>query len=339
MSHPPASGTLLEISIGISPRETLRGFGELAHQLEQEGVGRLWLIDSQLAMKDVYSGLTMAALSTTRLQMGPGVTNPLTRHPTVTASAMAALSELAPGRAALGLGAGDSAVFGLGWHPAKVAVVEEALLFFRAVLNDEEGQWDGRPYRLPDLQAKVPIFLAASRPRMCRLAGQVADGAILMGPAQPDMVAAQVGWVMEGLAASGRPRDAVRLLLVATTSAHQEPSNALNDVRSWASAQARLLANLPELPQSLGAFRDEIERARAAYDYSEHLSVHASHRASVSDALTTTLAIAGTPETCALRLGELAATGIDGFIFPLLGGGRLERLVSLRDSVLPLIPH
>lgn len=333
---PLAPGTPLEISIGISPRQTLSAWAELAGQLESEGVQRTWLIDSQLAMKDVYAGLNLAALHTSRMRLGPGVTNPLTRHPTVTAGAMAALAELAPGRAVLGLGAGDSSVYGLGWRPANLALVEQSLRFFAAVLQGGSGEWEGRRYQLPALEAPVPVFLAVSRPRMCRLAGQLADGAIVMGPAQPDQVAAQVGWIREGMAAAGRLASAVRILLMVTLSARPDPDVALADVRSWATAQARLLAELRELPPSLRAFHEEIRAARATYDYTEHLSVHAGHQAALSDALTTALAVAGNPEVCAQRLKGLAASGVDGFIFPLLGGGRLERLRTMRDLVLPL---
>ena len=82
----------LALSIGISPRQSLASWRELAASLEAGGVDRLWLIDSQLAMKDVYAGLYLAALATTRVELGTGVTNPITRHPSVTANAMAALA-------------------------------------------------------------------------------------------------------------------------------------------------------------------------------------------------------------------------------------------------------
>src|ERR1700704_650656 len=119
----------LTVSVGGSPRPPLAAWAKLAGELEEEGVGRIWLIDSQLAMKDVHAGLLLAAQHTRRTQLGPGVTNPLTRHPTVTASAMAALAEISGGRAILGLGAGDSAVYGVGPKPARVAEMETALRF------------------------------------------------------------------------------------------------------------------------------------------------------------------------------------------------------------------
>jgi len=54
----------------------------------------------------------------------------------------------------------------------------------------------------------------------------------------------------------------------------------------------------------------------------------------VSDGLARALAVAGSAEECAGRLRELLDCGADGFIFPLPGGGRLERLRFLRDRVL-----
>jgi 5,10-methylenetetrahydromethanopterin reductase len=316
------------VSIGISPREGLTDWMKLSEQLEQRGVDRIWLIDSQLAMKEVYAGLLTAALATSTVELGPGVTNIVTRDPTVTASAIAALAELSDGRALLGIGAGDSAVRALGHRPSRISELEEALTFLRAVLDGGEGTWAGRAFRLPYAVPGVRLFLAVSRPRMCRLAGTLADGAIIMGPAQPEMVREQVGWVNEGIEAAGRSRADVELSFVATTSVNDDPEAALTDVRSWASAQARLLADVEELPTALEEHRDELDRARETYDYSEHLSTHAGHQGTVSDALVAKLAIAGTEASCRERLRELQSSGIDSFIFPLMPP-RLKRVEAI----------
>ena len=318
----------LAVSIGISPRQPLRSFGEQAAELEAAGVGRLWLIDSQLAMKDVYAGLAVAALHTERMLLGTGVTNPLTRHPTVTATSIAAISELSGGRAVLGVGAGDSAVYGIGARPAKVAQMDEVLRFWRAVLSGGEGEWEGRSYRLPHLAAPVKLYLAVSQPRMCALAGRLADGAIVMGPSTPEFVRHQVGWIEDGLREAGRDRGEVDICLMTTLAENVE------DVRSWASTEARLLADFAELPAGLEPYAEEIRRAKEEYDFSQHLSIHAGHQGAVSDGLARALAVSGSAEECTSRLRELRACGADGFIFPLPGGGRLERLGFLRDQVL-----
>jgi 5,10-methylenetetrahydromethanopterin reductase len=294
-----------DVSVGISPRQSFDSWASFVRGLESEGVQRIWVIDSQLAMKDVYAGLIVAALNTTRIGLGTGVTNAVTRHPTVTANAIAAVSEISHGRAILGLGAGDSALYGIGLKPQKVAEVEEAIQYFRSQL---EG---------------VPIYLAVSQERMCSLAGRVADGAIVMGPAQPDMVRQQVEWIR-----AGGPRNGFEIALIAPTSTDVE------DVRSWASTQARLLTHHKELPLSLLPFQDEIRRSAESYDYGKHLSTHAEHSAAVSDGLVRALGVVGTADECAARLRALRSAGVDRFIFPLAGRNRLERWRRIRDQIM-----
>jgi 5,10-methylenetetrahydromethanopterin reductase len=237
----------------------------------------------------------------------------------------------------LGLGAGDSAVFGLGKRPSRVAEVEEAISFFRAVLAADDGRWEGRSYRLALEAPAVRIYLAVSQPRMCRLAGRLADGAIIMGPAQPDLLARQVGWVTEGIEQSGRARGDIEICFVATISTAQDRDAALRDVRSWATGQARLLADFKELPDSLMRFEQEIAQAKASYDYAEHLSTRAGHAGSISDELVRALAITGPDEECRERLRALRAAGIDDLVFPLMGGGRLERLDRLTHEIAPAL--
>lgn len=295
-----------DVSAGISPHQPFAGWAAFAAGLEAEGVGRLWVIDSQLAMKDVYAGLVVAALETQRIGLGTGVTNAVTRHPTVTANAISAVNEISRGRAILGLGAGDSALYGIGLKPQKVAEVEEAVAFFRSSVRD------------------VPIYLAVSQKRMCELAGRVADGAIVMGPAQPDMVRRQVEWIRAG----GRE---VEVCLIAPTSTD------IDDVRSWASTQARLLSHHKELPASLALFADEIARSAETYDYTEHLSTDAEHQAAVSDELVRALGVVGTADECAERLNELRECGVDTFIFPIAGRNRIERWRRLKATILDQI--
>ena len=306
--------TEFDVSVGISPRQSFESWAAFVAGLEAEGVRRVWVIDSQLAMKDVFAGLVVAALNTTRIGLGTGVTNAVTRHPTVTANAIAAIAEISHGRAILGLGAGDSALYGIGLKPQTVAELEDAIVFFRSHVD-----------------TGVPIYLAVSQQRMCDLAGRRADGAIVMGPAQPDLVRRQVEWIEGGLKAAGRDRKDFEIELMATVASSPD------DVRSWASTQARLLGQYRAFPASLLPFRDEIIASAESYDYTEHLSTHATHSDTVSDELVRALAIVGTSDECAARLRELKATGIDSLIVPLAGRGRLETWRKIRDEILDQI--
>ena len=82
----------------------------LAERAEAAGWDGMVFVDSQHLVGDTYVGLALAAEHTTRLQLGTGVTNPYTRHPAVTASAIATVQEISGGRAVLGIGRGDSSL-------------------------------------------------------------------------------------------------------------------------------------------------------------------------------------------------------------------------------------
>jgi 5,10-methylenetetrahydromethanopterin reductase len=317
--------TGIGVSLGVSPREDLRRFVELAKACERTGVETLWVIDSQLSMKDAYVAVTLGLWETRTLRIGTGVTNLVTRHPTVTANAMATLADVSGGRVMLGLGAGDSALRPLGIRPSRLADLDAGIQELRDLLGGTPTGDNGRAqisFRPAD---PVPIYLAASQPRMLELAGRLADGVIVMGPAAPDMVAAQIESVRRGARAAHRA-GAVHVDVWVTLSVDADGRRGLDDVRSWASAQARLMAGWSQLPPSLEPFRNEMARAAAAYRFGEHLSVRAGHAAAVSDELTSVLAVAGSFDECRARLSGLAALGPSRITLTLLSGGRERRL-------------
>src|ERR671932_773264 len=83
--------------------------------------------------------LARAGAATERIALGPGVTNPVTRHPAVTASAALTLQVETGGRAVLGIGRGDSALTQIGLQPVPAAELEEALIALQAYLRGEEA--------------------------------------------------------------------------------------------------------------------------------------------------------------------------------------------------------
>src|SRR5262245_60331301 len=80
--------------MGLSPREPIERFAHLAQLAESVGFDMAWMADSQLYTKDSWSALTLAAAATKTIKLGPGVTNPATRHFSVTTCASAALAEV-----------------------------------------------------------------------------------------------------------------------------------------------------------------------------------------------------------------------------------------------------
>lgn len=328
--------TEIGLSLGVSPREELRRFLTLADQAESAGVDVVWVIDSQLAMKDAYVAMSIGLWETERLAFGTGVTNLQTRHLSVIANAFATMASLAPGRVVLGLGAGDSAVFPLGRRPSRVAELEAGIVALRRLLRGEVVDWEGAQLELSFTpEHPPPVYISASQPRMLELAGRVADGVIIMGAADRELISGQLAHVARGAAGAGRDPAEVATDVWVTVSVDDHRRSAVDDVRSWASAKARWMAGWKDLPSSLEAYRLEMEAAARAYDFRSHLSVKAHHAQEVSDDLATALAVAGDPEECARRLRDIAALEPHRLTVTLLSGGRERRLQTLMTAVIP----
>ena len=270
--------TRFGISRGVSPREPLAGVGDLARAVEDHGFDALWFIDHQLGMKDVYTAMTLAALATERIEIGAGVTNLTTRHPTVTANATAALDEVSGGRALLGLGAGWVAVRSIGREPERLGAVRRGIENFRRLFGGEEAELQGTRVRLATAARQVPIYLAVSQPGMLRLAGETCDGAIVMGAADPEFCRWQLDFIYEGLERSGRAREEFTIDLFVTMSVDDDEARAVSDVRAWATSQAATFQVWKRIPPGWERFRSEFLRAQGSYEYEDHLSLRAGHK-------------------------------------------------------------
>ena len=333
--------TRFGISRGVSPREPLAAVGDLARAVEDHGFDALWFIDHQLGMKDVYTAMTLSALATERIEIGAGVTNLTTRHPTVTANATAALDEVSGGRALLGLGAGWVAVRSIGREPERLGAIRRGIEDFRRLLRGEETALDGpggrARVRLATAARQTPIYLAVSQPGMLRLAGETCDGAIVMGAADPGFCRWQLDFLYEGLERAGRRREDLTIDLFVTMSVDDDEARAVNDVRAWATSQAATFQAWKRIPPGWERFRPEFLRAQGSYEYEDHLSLRAGHKALVSQEFVQSVAIAGDRGSSVERLREVAALDFDRITFALLSGGRRRRLDQLATEVLPAL--
>ena len=190
--------------------------------------------DSQLRRRDTYVLLAAAARATERITLGPLLANPVNRHPTVTASSIATIDELAPGRVLLGWGIGDTAVRLAGLRPARVQALEASTRLLRALLHGQRVAVGAeRPAWLPH-HRPVPIWIAAGGPRTLRMAGGVADGVFMRVGAHATNIATAVDAVRAGAKDAGRDPSSVRLGAVFHTVLVDEPARALTMAKSMA---------------------------------------------------------------------------------------------------------
>ena len=154
---------------------------------EERGFDSVWIPDGGGKMH----ALTLAgavASRTTKVRVGTGIVPVFTHTPAVLASSALTLAQLAPGRVILGLGASTSAMIE-GWHGIPyvkpLTRVRETTLVLRRMLAGEKVAFEGqtlstRGFRMnPPPRQPPEIFLAALRPKMLELVGEIADGVIL----------------------------------------------------------------------------------------------------------------------------------------------------------------
>ena len=204
--------------------------------------------DSQLRRRDTYVLLAAAAQATTRVVVGTLLANPVNRHPSVTASSIATIDELAPGRTLLGWGIGDTAVRLAGLRPARMKELEQSTRLMRALLDGHEIEVGAaRPARLPH-HRPVPIWIAAGGPRTLRMAGGVADGVFMRVGTHHANITRTIAAIRAGAADADRDPASVRLGAIFHTVLVDEPARSLLMAKSIAAGYYEYSPALFEAP-------------------------------------------------------------------------------------------
>jgi 5,10-methylenetetrahydromethanopterin reductase len=242
----------IKFGLRLPACEPARAIAKQAALAEAAGFDSVWVPDSQLLWRDAWITLSAVALATSKIGIGVGVTTPVTRHLTVTAGAITSLNELSDGRASLGIGQGDSSVRLIGLKPTKVAEMRDAIRTIRAF---GAGQWvdfADRKLRMKSAEgrtAAAPIYLAATGPKMLQVAGEVADGAMLLAGVDRDNLDYAIGNVRTGAERAGRALGDLDLMLGAYTYAGADWREARRLARPYA---ALFAMHWPEALKAVG---------------------------------------------------------------------------------------
>jgi alkanesulfonate monooxygenase SsuD/methylene tetrahydromethanopterin reductase-like flavin-dependent oxidoreductase (luciferase family) len=166
--------------------------------------------------------MATGAAATSSIALGTGVTNPLSRSMPITASTFATLNVLAPGRLIMGIGVGYTATLAMGDRRSTLKELEDFVRGFKAMMAGEVAEAQvgdrelvakflnpGPPWI--NLEDKVRVFIAASRPKILQLSGAIADGVILGGITQPEIIAACREELRKGAEAAGRSIDEITI--------------------------------------------------------------------------------------------------------------------------------
>ena len=198
----------MRFATNIFPNVSMPEIVEWGREAEAAGFELIGIPDSPLLVRETYATCLAIAVATDRVGISPMVTNPVTRHPSVAASALMALDELAPGRVSVAIGTGDSAAHMVGRSSAHLSEVVEYVEALRGLIRGEPVVWKGAEFALSwpgrEAQSDIKIWMSCHGPRSMVLAGQVADGVVSGFGMRPENIQFVKERVAEGARSVGR---------------------------------------------------------------------------------------------------------------------------------------
>jgi 5,10-methylenetetrahydromethanopterin reductase len=285
---------------------------------EETGFERVGLVDSQSIYRELYLSCAAGVHATKTIQLGPRVTNALTRHPSVTASALLTLNEMAPGRVFAGLGSGDSAVFNIGLKPVKLPRLAEFTACLRALMRGEAAQYEGAELKLTWGKADIPIYIAGHGPKTLELAGEYADGVIVGTGVGDDVVRDAYASIAAGAARSGRKLEDLDVWWALSAHIGANREEALLVIRMLLAAKANHLARFPQQNKHVPSqHRELLDKIHHSYSYLEHqkpgegtTNARLVRESGLESYLADRYAIAGASEDCLATLRRIESYGV-----------------------------
>ncbi len=335
------------MEIGIETFPPLGRASETAQGLEALGFAHLLLPDSQNLAPEVWGQLMLAARATSKIRLGTGVTNPLTRDPAVTASAALSLQLESGGRAICGIGRGDSSAQRIGREAARLADFETYVRSLQTYLSGGAVLRNGFESRIEWLKAagvpKVPVEIAATGPRVIALAARVADRVAFAVGAHPEHLAWALHTAREAAAAAGRDPASLRCGAFVNCVIHSDRALARDGIRGTVATFARFSA-FPGSPMSRlpAPLQKAAQFLREHYDMKEHTRASAEHARALEDEFIDWFGIAGPVEVALERFEQMAALGLD-FCHVVPGSSNTPREVTtaslrlLAEKVVPAL--
>ena len=296
----------IRVPVGLPVAET----AEFIAGCEAAGFSGVGVHDHQHSGRDVYLTLALAAQRTSELTLYPATTNPVTRHPGVLASLAHTLEEIAPGRVRLTVGPGYLAVGNIGRPRASLETMRQAILAMRRLLRGETVVFNGTETKLRNISdTPTPIFMTAAGPRMVELAGEVADGALMLVGLHPESVAAANRRLQVGAERGNRDLDNFQTIYITPTTVDEDGANARRWPQQWFRSDQPYL----KYPSDSNLFWLREAGIDLPGDF-----VPEDITDTQADAICDAMGLFGTPQECLERLKRAGSeSGIEQvFIFP-----------------------
>ncbi len=320
---------------------------KLIQSVEAGGFDGAGILDSQLLCRDTFVTLGQAATHTSRLTLFPAVTNPFSRHASVLAGAMQTVEELAPGRVKFVIGTGYTSASTIGRKPATLAEMRACIATVKTLLAGASADFGGTPGRLAYAsQRPIPVLMAASGPKAIEVAGEIADGVLLLVGFNQGIVATALGYLERGARRAGRRIEdleiiwAVRVGTAATTAEARRmarPTAVHWGILRWGGhwlGPAGLRLPKFDIPEAVGKVYPDLSHA---HDWEEAIAATAFVADEVIGQLCDALGLVGTAEDCADRIAAMTKLGVRNlYLMPFQTFAPPEPEVrAFRDVVFP----
>lgn len=328
----------MKVSFGLGlPALDLKQFTRLTRLADEEGFGAVTGGDNPVLMRDQYVALTLIALNTTRCRLGSTVTNPITRDPLVTASAISSIEELAPGRVFLGVGTGNK-------ERAKLADVEGYVRAVRELWTHSSTDHRGQRFDMLCKSRSVPVFIAASGPKGLRQAGRIADGVFVGAGLLPEVIADVKEHIALGAREAGRDPSAIEVWWYVNGNLAPSKEKAVEEVLGGIATTARHAfgaglerQRVPStIRANIEAFMRQLHSTEVSLTGGRDRNAQLIERLGLREYLAERFSVAGTPRDWIERVRQLASLGVRnlfvGAVMP-----RKEEFVTLMGK--EVIPH
>ncbi|WP_181781512.1 TIGR03842 family LLM class F420-dependent oxidoreductase [Pseudonocardia pini] len=314
---------------------------DLMVRAEELGFSHGWTFDSHVLWQEPFVIYSRILERTSRLVVGPMVTNPGTRDWTVLASLFATLDDMYGPRTVCGIGRGDSAVRVQGRPPTTLARLESSVEVIRALTAGGSVDLGGTEVRIPWVapgSPAVPVWVAGYGPKALALAGRCADGFILQ-LADPYLVEWTIKTVRSAAAEAGRDPDAITMCVAAPAYVTDDVAHARDQTRWFGGMVGNHVADLvTRYGESSAAVPAELTgyiKGREGYDYSHHGRAANTSTAFVPDEVVDRFCLLGPAAAQRERLAELASLGVDQFAVYAMHDGREETVEAYGTAVIP----
>jgi alkanesulfonate monooxygenase SsuD/methylene tetrahydromethanopterin reductase-like flavin-dependent oxidoreductase (luciferase family) len=202
----------------------------LAERADRHGYAMIGIADTPGNAMDPWVSAAMVARASQRTRVALCVTNLLTRHPAVSAAAIASLDHISNGRAVLGIGAGHSGTKNVGLPKSTAKDLAEGVTFIKELLKGRPASLGTATAHLPWIKRAAPVFLAASHPRPLRAAGRTADGVFANYGLGADNIRDSESYIIEGAKAAGRAPEDIEIWQIAALDCSEDRTAAQSKV-------------------------------------------------------------------------------------------------------------